>query len=75
MKVVKLIAMERCKTEKNRETRAAEKPCSCNGVSECLKMLTALALLPFREVPLPRNEESVLGKDRNEGVPEGTLFR
>lgn len=33
-------------------------------------MLTALALLPFREVPFARNEESILEKDRNEGVPE-----
>lgn len=38
--------------------------------SECLKMLTTLALLPFREVPFARNEKNILEKGserRNSG--------
>lgn len=44
--------------------------------SECLKMLTTLALLPFREVPFARNEKSILekGSERRNSGTRKALF-
>lgn len=49
-----------CEQEKNRGI--GEKNLIRVTELECLKMLTTLSLLPFREVLFARNEESILEK-------------
>lgn len=52
--------VQKCETEKNRKIRGRNLIRVTE--SECLKMLTTLALLSFREVPFAHNEKSILEK-------------